>query len=428
MPTLGRAWRVIFANGRCSQSINTRREIEEFAESPETRLTKIQRQLSRRAFKFKPAVGVAIPKKGKDQIRPLVVAPIESRIVQRAILDVLLQVPAISRIAENPYSFGGVRKRKGTEIAAVPAAIQAVLAAIGRGATYVIRSDISSFFTRIPKPAILKIVAQATREPEFMELFGTAITVELENLASLREHAAAFPIHEIGVAQGNSLSPLLGNLLLSDFDLAMNSGECCCIRYIDDFIILANDRATVERFFAEGLRIFARHGLEASPEKTVRANVTQGFTFLGIEIGNGAIRPSRESRDRLLASISDSLSESEIAFRLYAKSAQIIPSLTLTRTLSEVRGIVQGWGNHYSFCNEKNVFAQLDRQLDELMRRYLGAYSAAQKATDPKGRRHLLGVPLLEEFTSHPFVWPKTTPAPAAIPGPAVTLPAGLIK
>jgi RNA-directed DNA polymerase len=85
--TLGCAWRVIFENGRSSQSSGTRREIEEFARDAELRLTRIQRQLNRSAFRFAPAKGLGIPKKGSKGIRPLVVAPIASRIVQRAIQD-----------------------------------------------------------------------------------------------------------------------------------------------------------------------------------------------------------------------------------------------------------------------------------------------------------------------------------------------------
>lgn len=133
MPTLERAWHVIYENGRSSQSSETRRDIANFAETAHATLTRIQRQLCRDAFVFKPAIGVPIRKKGKNSKRPLVVAPIESRIVQRAIHDVLLSIPAIQQYAENPYSFGGVRKKKGKDIAGVPEAIKAVLGAIEAG-------------------------------------------------------------------------------------------------------------------------------------------------------------------------------------------------------------------------------------------------------------------------------------------------------
>ena len=324
----------------------------------------------------------------------------------------LLKVPAIRRYAENPYSFGGVKKQNGKTLAAVPGAIQAVLAAIGDGATYVIRSDITSFFTKIPKPAVTAIVADAICEPRFVELFSQAITVELENLASLREHALAFPIQEIGVAQGSSLSPLLGNLLLHNFDQQMNAGECRCIRYVDDFLILARTRRLAERQFIEGLALLKTLGLEVSSEKTFKGPVAGGFEFLGIEMGNGLIRPNRKSRKRLLANVSCVLDHSAFAFRSYRKTGAISRSLALVRSLSEVSGIVSGWGKHYSFCNDKIVFGQLDGEITELLRRYLGAYAQETKSVDQKARRRLIGIPLLDDLASNAFVWPRNNASP----------------
>jgi len=84
-PTLAKAWRVILANARSSQSADTRREIEEFALNSDAHLDRIQRQLNLGKFRFLPAQGVAIPKRDKGSVRPIVVAPIDSRIVQRTI-------------------------------------------------------------------------------------------------------------------------------------------------------------------------------------------------------------------------------------------------------------------------------------------------------------------------------------------------------
>jgi retron-type reverse transcriptase len=411
--TLGRAWHVIYENGRSSLSLDTRRQIKEFALRALSRITKIQRQLNMGAFQFEPAKGIAVPK-GKNGIRPIVVAPVESRIVQRAIHDVLLKVPSIRQYAEDPFSFGGVRKAQGKNLAAVPAAIRAVLDAIESGSRYVIRSDISSFFARIPKPTVTAIVARATNDAKFMELFNEAIRVELQNLVALRQSIVEFPIHEIGVAQGNSLSPLLGNLLLYEFDSEMNSGICTCIRYVDDFIILAPDRAVAEHQFCRGLQLLKEHGLTVN-EKTVRTDVKRPFTFLGIDLSNGAIRPSEKSRKRLLTRIEEVLEDGVRACRSHKKTGRMDQSASLVRTLYEVRGIVTGWGKHYSFCNETNIFAQLDEAIDKRVGSYLGAYRDARKGTDRRGSRHLIGVPLLEDFVSDPFVWKTmrvTTPPP----------------
>ncbi len=413
MRTLGSAWRVICENGRSSQSADTRREIEEFAGDHEARLTKIQRQLCRNAFTFSAAKGIEARKKSGG-IRPLVVAPIESRIVQRAIHDVLLTVPSIRARAENPYSFGGVRKLKGKSRGAVPAALEAVISAVADGAYYVVRSDISSFFTRISKEAVTSIVREAVGDTAFVSLFSEAICVELENMASLR-NCGLFPIHDIGVAQGNCLSPLLGNLLLSDFDREMNIGGGYCVRYIDDFLILARKRGSAEAQFARAKALLAQHGMQVN-EKTDKSNAQRGFTFLGIDVVNGAIRPSRESRSRLLRNLDDVFQDGMSALRIYRKTGKIDSSRTVLRTLQEVRGIVFGWGRHYSFCNERNVFQQIDEAVSQMIRVYLGLYSDVLRSTDGSGKRRILGIPLLQELASQqPLLYPRgATPLPDA--------------
>jgi RNA-directed DNA polymerase len=412
--TLGRAWRVIYENGRSSQSLETRREIEEFASNAISRLTRIQRQLNRNTFRFAPAKGVAMRKPGKRSIRPIVIAPVESRIVQRAIHDTLLKIPSIRQYAEDPFSFGGVRRAEGQTTAAVPAAIQAVLEAIEHGANYVIRSDITSFFACIPKSTVTAMVEQCTMDAEFMDLFREAIAVELRNLSALRQWSAEFPIHEIGVAQGNSLSPLLGNILLYDFDLQMNAGDSRCLRYVDDFMILAQSRQAAEHQFSRAIEMLRRHCFTVN-DKTLRASVNRPFTFLGIDFSNGAIRPSEKSRKRLLTRVSNVLNAGACAFHSHKKTHTIARSESLIRTLYEVSGIVAGWGKHYSFCNEKNIFRQLDDQLSVMLRKYLGSYGDAANRTDSMGRRHLLGVPLLEELVSRPLSWkrvPSSGPCP----------------
>src|SRR5690606_7385740 len=116
--------------------------------------------------------------KGKKtgKVRPIVLASVESRIVQRAILNVLVEIPALKPFVKTKFSFGGIRSEKpkaspeGVKIpraeraSAVPAAIKAVLESIEEGARFVACGDIQSFFTKIPKPIVTKIIADATND------------------------------------------------------------------------------------------------------------------------------------------------------------------------------------------------------------------------------------------------------------------------
>jgi len=404
------AWRAIKRNARTSKSQDTKNEIAAFEENLSTNLRRLISQLQNNRFVFPPARGIKIPKNKKDKssFRPLVVAKVESRIVQRAVHDVLVSVPAIQKFVRTPYSFGGIKKNKDDGTAAVPAAIQAVLDAIGDGCKFVIRSDIAKFFTRIPKSVVTDIVRNAVEDAEFVELFTQAIAVELENMTQLREDAKAFPIEDIGVAQGNSLSPLLGNLLLYDFDLELNKrSDVRCIRYIDDFIVLAPNKGMAENTFSKARHMLKELGMDVSPDKTQRATVEEGFEFLGIELSNGFIRPSRKAQERILTSIELTLMESWKAFREHKRTGKLANAHSLLESLRKVGGVMQGWGKHYRFCNDSKCFEHLDKNVEAQIRKYLTIYKEERKNTDDAGHWRLLGIEALAQIKRAPFVWPK---------------------
>jgi RNA-directed DNA polymerase len=110
-----KAWRVIQANARDSTSDEVRREIDAFAEEAGARIRSICWRLSRGRFEFGKAKGILQPKRDSDgrktgKERPLVLASVQARIVQRAVLEVLLDHPALQAYVQTPHSFGGIRK------------------------------------------------------------------------------------------------------------------------------------------------------------------------------------------------------------------------------------------------------------------------------------------------------------------------------
>lgn len=410
--SLERAWRVIRENARTSKSEDIRKEVEEFGENAWKNLRSLTSRLAKGTFAFPPAKGVPIPKRSTDgrktgKFRPIVISDVESRIVQRSILDVLLAVEGLKPYTENRHSFGGIRK--GEEgLGAVPAAIDAVLACIGAGAKFVAVADIASFFTRISKDAVTQIVRGAT-DDEFTAFFREAINVELSNMAELKEKVEKFPTHDIGVAQGNSLSPLLGNIILHDFDRQMNEGDCRCLRYIDDFIILAPTEKATNARLRRAIKILEDLGMSLSPDKSSGGakSIVGSFEFLGIELSNGLIRPSRSAQERLIAKVKGELDGSVANFRKLNSGQMVEKSRSLIGTLKRVDGIVQGWGKHYRFCNDEQCFANLDDEIAKLMKEYLGAYASIRRSYDVHGGRLLFGLEQLAFIDRKPFIWPK---------------------
>jgi RNA-directed DNA polymerase len=422
---LERSWRSIQDNGRTSKSESVKLELESFAEDASHNLRSLQARLIRGSFKFPKARGVPIPKldqhgRRTGKFRPIVLAPVESRIVQRAVLNVLLGVDALKPFAETPFSFGGIRGApkgaghrkqvpRSERISAVPAAIKAVLDAIEGGGKYVACADIRAFFTKIPKPTVTSIVGDAVDDPDFLAFFRSAIDVELENLAQLRAKADDFPIEEIGVAQGNSLSPLLGNIILADFDRQMNDGDCRCVRYIDDFIIIAPTQKAANARLRRATEILSKLGMELSPEKTSTGGVpiSTGFEFLGINICPGLIRPGNKAQTKFLASIQQAFDDGSKGMRGLENGHPIDRRRSLIGTLKRIDGMIDGWGKHYWFCNDQQSFVGIDNKINAKLRAFLGEYRDIRSRIDYGRYGALLGISELTTIARDPFSYPK---------------------
>lgn len=424
LDNLESAWRVIQQNGRTSKSDRVRLELERFAEDAPHKLRSLMGRLVHGSFKFDKAWGVPISKldgKGKPtgKFRPIVLAPVESRIVQRAILNVLVGVEALKPYAQTPYSFGGIRslrKRDGQgrddQLSAVPAAIQAVLKEIENGARYIACADIRAFFTCISKNYVVDIIHSATKDDDFVHFFRQAIDVELANLSQLREKVSGFPIEEIGVAQGNSLSPFLGNIALANFDRIMNEGDCRCIRYIDDFIIMAPTEKAANARLRKATALLKELSMDLSPEKSAKggAPVANGFDFLGITISPGLIRPSDKARARFIEAINKALAESKKAMIGLKNGQELRRDRSLVATLKRVDGMIDGWGKHYWFCNDGQILRHLDDQIGDSIRDLLGAYRAVRDDVDASKRASLLGISELTHIKREPFTYPSLKP------------------
>ena len=395
--TLRNAWRVVYENGRVSKSEETRRLVKEFSVEVETHLDTISKQLRQNRFKFPPSEGILKGSRSKKP-RPIVKSPIVSRIVQRAILDTLQEEPALDAYYKIPTSFGGIKGRG----LGVPGAVGATWKAIREGAGYFIRSDIEGFFTKIPRHKVLNKIKAIIHEPDFDVLLEAATHAELENMAALQEKANLFPTYDIGVAQGCCLSPLLGNILLEGLDRQLNGRGIICLRYIDDFLILGANRRKVVAAFESAKTLLAELGLSAydpitRPDKAEMGDVEKGLEFLGCDISLGFVRPNRESRKRLLTTI-EGIFESSI--KLMGNPAFLLTEgHTVAEMLVEADHVLQGWGNQYSFCNDRGLLKDLDSKIDILIAYYLQKYrefsEKFKRAGNPADHRRLLGIHLL---------------------------------
>ena len=396
--TLYGAWRKVRSSAFFSSSDEIRREAEEFESRLPDSLIDIQRALSKQTFIFLQQTGVAQKKPG-GKSRPLVLAPIPNRVVQRAMLDVLQRrVRFVKRVLGTPTSYGGIPEKR------VAMAISDAREAMRAGARFHVRSDIPGFFTKINKDRVLGLLRPHLNCEATLKLFEAAIKTDLANIDDLRRKGldAIFPIGIEGVAQGSPLSPLIANIYLADFDLAMNANGITCLRYIDDFLLLGASLSDVDKAFNRSLKELGKIGLAAydprtDKEKASRGATQTGFDFLGCNVSPGLVQPSEATRRRFRAKLDAEFVAASHALRYNAQYQDGDGKYSYSSALYRIDKIILGWGKSFTFCNGAQCMIALDDFISQKLVHLEAEKIAVLTKSDRAARRRILGVRLLTE-------------------------------
>jgi retron-type reverse transcriptase len=360
------AWNAIRRNAETSQVKSTKEEARVFGQDLLKNIHKLQRRL-REGYSFEKPYG-ATPKKGPGKVgnRPIVVAPLHDRIVQRAILDVLQNakdMPRIRAVLATPTSIGGIPSR------GVDNALKIFDQCVDDGYSHVAGSDIAGFFTKIPKAKVFKFLEPEIADPAFMELARAALTVELSNADKLSpDDLRLFPTDEEGVAQGCPLSALAGNIVLRDFDEEMNAPArgLRCIRYIDDFIVLGGSRRSVLKGMAAARSLLATLGMniydaEQAPTKAFVGRVGDPFEFLGRKLIPGQFPPGEAAKKKLCLSIDSLIKDGQTAIHKAVNGRRLGSNdKPFGPTVVAINNAIRGWRGCYRYSNCPEVFAELD--------------------------------------------------------------------
>jgi retron-type reverse transcriptase len=395
------AWHAIRRNAETSQQEKSKEAARKFGNDLPANLRALQDRL-RAGYKFAKAHGATPPKGiGKVGIRPIVVAPLEDRIVQRAILDVLqdaTEIQAVQRVLATPTSIGGIRGR------GVDHAIKLFAECVEDGDQHVGGSDISGFFQKIPTPKVIQFLNDSGVESDFVRLVKDALTVELANEDRLsKEDRALFPTGEDGVAQGCPLSALAGNIVLEDFDRQMNDGKVTCIRYIDDFIICGKSLEVVREAMARAKAILAGLNMDIydpveSPTKAFIGAVGEPHVFLGYRLVPGVYPPAPASCERLMTRIAALIKEGQ---RSISKAVTDRPFTSQDRcyaqTLVAIDHTVSGWRGSLKSSNCPDEFKRLDSLIDRRLLDFRRFFQEKMAKRTPAQHRRAQRVRLLSE-------------------------------
>jgi RNA-directed DNA polymerase len=226
----------------------------------ERNLEDLHARVHRGAYRPLPSRRVYIPKSDGRQ-RPLAIAALEDKIVQRATAAVLNAI-----YEEDFLGFSyGFRPRRGAHDA-----MDALVVGIERRRVNVILdADIRSFFDTVSQEWLIRFVEHRVGDKRIIRLIQKWLR------AGVLEDGVV-SVSEQGTAQGAVISPLLANIYLHyALDLWANSwrrheaaGDMIIVRYADDFIVGFEHEGDARRFL-DAMRVrLQEFALSLHPEKT----------------------------------------------------------------------------------------------------------------------------------------------------------------
>ncbi len=233
---------------------------ETYEKDLDRRIENLHSQVQSGAYRAQPSRRSYIPKEDGSK-RPLAVAALEDKIVQRATAAVL---NAIYEEEFLGFSYGFRPKRSQHD------ALDALIVGIAsRKVNFIFDADIRSFFQEVSQEWVVRFLEHRIGDTRIIRLIQKWLR------AGILEEGIV-TIEEKGTGQGSVISPLLANIYLHYvFDLWAErwrrreaAGDMIIVRYADDLVVGFEHESDARRFWdamRERLREFS---LSLHPDKT----------------------------------------------------------------------------------------------------------------------------------------------------------------
>jgi RNA-directed DNA polymerase len=232
---------------------------EDYGEDLEANLRDLHDRVHRGAYRARPSRRAYIPRPD-GRLRPLGIAALEDKLLQRAVVEVLNAIYEADFLG---FSYGFRPGRKPHD------ALDALAAGIKRKVSWVLDADFRDYFSSLDHRWLERFLEHRIGDRRVLRLIQ-------KWLAAGVIEEGSWTAYEEGVPQGASVSPLLANIYAHYvLDLWAHQwrrrharGQVVIVRFADDFVVGFEYREDAERFWADLRSRLAKFNLELSAEKT----------------------------------------------------------------------------------------------------------------------------------------------------------------
>ncbi len=338
---------------------------EAYGQELEANLHDLHQRLHTGRYRVKPSRRVYIPKADGRQ-RPLGIASLEDKVVERAVVEVLNAIYEVDFLG---FSYG-FRPGRGPHHA-----LDALAVGIERKrVNWVLDADVRDFFNQLDHSWLERFLEHRIADKRVLRLIRKWLSAGVIEDGQWSESVEGAP-------QGASVSPLLANVYLHYvFDLwaqwwrkRFAQGDVVIVRFADDFTVGFEDEEDAQRFLSDLRERFAKFGLELHPDKTrliefgkhaARRRKAQGlgkpetFDFLGFTHFCGKTKHGRFWLRRITISKRMQAKLREVNDQLKRRRHQPLPQQG-----TWLRSVVQGHLAYYAVPGNTDAVAAFRTQV-----------------------------------------------------------------
>ncbi len=234
--------------------------VQDYERDLESNLQSLLQRLHRGSYIPHASLRREIPK-GNGKTRPLGIACVEDKIVQRTVVTILERIYEVD-FCDSSYGF-----RPGRSCHQALGNLGKIIAT--QKVNWISDADIKGFFDNVNHDQLVELLKTRIADPRMLQLIVKFLKAGV--MIEGRRHET-----DAGVPQGSVLSPLLANVYLHyvldqwfERDVKPRlRGAANLIRYADDFICTFELEEDARRFQEVLAKRLGRYSLELAPDKT----------------------------------------------------------------------------------------------------------------------------------------------------------------
>ncbi len=337
----------------------------DYGEDLEANLQDLHRRVQSGAYRAKPTRRVHIPK-ADGKTRPLGIASLEDKIVQKATVEVLNAIYECDFVG---FSYGFRQGRSPHD------ALDALAAGIyKRKVNWVLDADIAAYFDSIDRVQLVKFLEHRIADKRIIHLIQKWLNAGVIENGEWSEA-------EEGTLQGATVSPLLANVYLHyvfdhwarQWRRQRAHGDMIILRFADDYIVGFEHEDDARQFLEELRKRLADFNLELAADKTrlvefgrhaARNRKAKGlsapetFDFLGFTHISGKTRNGKFMLRR-------HTSKKKMRAKLHNVKDQLKKRrhLSIPEQGKWLRAVVQGHCNYYAVPGNTDAVATFRTQV-----------------------------------------------------------------